>query len=131
MGEIAKIGELSEDDYTIELSLNIIHVTFKIDSGAAVPPRVAGNVQKLSKPDRMLCSAGGQQLAVLEMFKAELTHDNGDSTCTNIYLVKNLKTPLLGKPAIRVLNLLKRLNVVTGSEQMKESHERLSSYSPV
>ena len=122
MGELATLGELS-DDYTIELSLNNRHVTFKIDSGAdvsAIPPRVAGNVQKLSKPDRMLCSAGGQQLAVLGMFKAELTHDNGDSTCTNIYVVKNLKTPLLGKPAIRGLNLLKRINVVTGSEQMKE-----------
>ena len=35
MGEIATIGELS-DDYTIELSLNNRHVTFKIDSGADV-----------------------------------------------------------------------------------------------
>ena len=79
IGTIASIGELSKhDDYTIQLGMNAGHVTFKIDSGAdvsAISPRdhkrVASNVA-LQKPDRILCSAGGQQLAVLGKFQAEL-----------------------------------------------------------
>ena len=126
MGTISSIGELSKhDDYTIQLGMHDGHVTFKIDSGAdvsAISPRdhkrVASNVA-LQKPDRILCSAGGQQLAVLGKFQAELKNSNGDSTVTDVYVVNKLKTPLLGKPAIRGLNLLKRVNAVTDSEQFK------------
>ena len=85
-GEIATIGELSEDDYTIELRQNNRHVTFKIDSGAdvsAIPPY--GQCDKavvittrpgclLNEAHVMSCRLNRHDMITNSLFTPERTH---------------------------------------------------------
>ena len=124
LGTVAVVGELAKDDFTIELNVNDAPVTFKIDSGADVTVIGHSVYKRIAKPprlqnaDKVLVSASGQPLNIVGMFQGELVNKN-DVAKENIYVVKRLKHPLIGKPAISSLQLLKRTNAV-GEQSYKD-----------
>ena len=67
----------------------------------------------------MLKGPSGDQLACKGHFMGYL--QKGDLTIKEeIYMIKNLQNPLLGRPAIRDLNLLKRVGSVKQEQSVLE-----------
>jgi len=83
-------------------------MVFKLDTGAAVtaiPASLKHCVPNIMKSNKILKGAGNNNLTVLGY--AEVTISNNKSTIKeNVYVVDNLTTPLLGKPAITNLGLI-------------------------
>jgi hypothetical protein len=80
-----------------------------VDTGAAVtaiPYRFSNCLGKLKPADKMLRGAGAHKLNVVGMAEIELS---SGSKCIveNVYVVDGLVTPLLGKPAIAALGMVK------------------------
>jgi hypothetical protein len=93
----------------VNLRLNSSPVSFKIDTGAAVtavPESMREYMGKVFPSSKILKGAGNHRLKVTG--QAEATLGSSDSHIKEtIYLVENLITPLLGKPAISKLGLIK------------------------
>ena len=94
--------------WLIDLKLNSNSVVFKLDTGAtvtAIPTHMKRLVSGITKSDKLLKSAGNHKLNVSGC--AEVTLSVGRVTMReHVYLVDDLVTPLLGKPAISKLGLL-------------------------
>lgn len=63
------------------------------------------------KADKTLIGAGQKQLDVIGTQEAQLKYEER-STTQQIYYVKGLKHPLVGRPAIEKLKLFRRINVI-------------------
>ena len=128
MGKITVINHVEkDDDFSINLRVNSRQVTFKVDTGADVT--VVGennlnrrNIPQLQKPDRMLAGANMQKLDVLGYFHAKLQTGSGHSCVEKIYVTRNLKHPLLGKPAIKALKLIECLFEVDDDTNNSEAY---------
>ena len=98
------------------LRLNGRLTFFCIDTGAEVTVISEKIYTKIGSPelktlDKTLRGPGGDQLGCKGRFVGYL--QKGDLTIKEeIYVIKNLHKPLLGRPAIRGLNLLKRVDSV-------------------
>ena len=92
-------------------------VTFKLDTGAgvtAVSERVHQSLHPttpLLKPTKVLYGPDRKQLQVLGQFTHTISHDKKTSE-QQIFVVKGLRTNLLGLPAITALKLAARLDSV-------------------
>ena len=91
-------------------------VSFKLDTGAEVTAiseetfRELGHV-KLELPNKVLYGPARQTLDVLGQFSITIQHQ-GNSSLQTIFVVRGLKTNLLGLPAIAPLHLLRRVSDV-------------------
>lgn len=98
-------------------------VTFKLDTGAEVTAISESAFMKLKgfqyeAPAKKLYGPSHEPLSVVGQFKAELKYKERCSK-QMVFIVKGLKDNLLGLPAIRALNLIVRVNAVSGSRDEK------------
>ena len=78
----------------------------------------------MERTNARLSGPGQQKLDVDGMFEAQITHKD-KSTMQKIYIVRDLKHPLLGKPAIEALSLISFVNVVDRKEQIVKKFSKL------
>ncbi|GBM57176.1 hypothetical protein AVEN_55066-1 [Araneus ventricosus] len=104
-------------DWTVTVQVNHKNIKFKIDSGAdhtALPANVFSECVpkcKLEPPDKILSGPDRNLLKTLGKFKANIEY-NGKSCTEEIYVIFNLQTCLLGKPALFSLGLGSNLNSI-------------------
>ena len=107
-----------------KVQLNGKEVEFKVDTGAdvtVIPESVYraerdGELQPASLP---LNGPTGEALKVLGQFSGHLTRRGNDSR-QDIYVVRNLCRPLLGKPAIEALNVVILVEAVQKADVVKQ-----------
>ena len=84
--------------------------TFKLDTGAdvtVIPDSLFIKTgAKLKATKARLTGPGQYKLHVLGVIDAKLTAGHGREITQQVYIVKDLKSPLLGRPAIQALSLL-------------------------
>ncbi|GBL82434.1 Uncharacterized protein K02A2.6 [Araneus ventricosus] len=105
-------------DWTVTVQVNHKKIKFKIDSGAdhtVLPANVFQNVfqnAKLEPPlNKILCGPDRNPLKTLGKFKTNIEY-KGKSCTEEIYVISNLQTCLLGKPALFSLGLGPNLNSI-------------------
>ena len=86
---------------------------FKIDTGADVTVILESVFKRirnanLMHSDRILCGPAKNALHVIGQFNATLKH-RGGVTSEEVYVVRDLQTPLIGLPAIKALGLVVRV----------------------
>ena len=103
--------------WVVYLTLNRHPVQFKIDTGADVT--VAGETDyneardgPLQSSETTLSGPSQTPLEVLGKFPANLRH-NDRETQDDVFVIKGLRQPLIGRPAITSLNLLLRVEPVS------------------
>ena len=104
--------------WLINLGVDSSVVKFKIDTGAAVtalPSYLASRVGGLQPSKKMLRGAGNNRLRVTGEAEVSLTLKE-KSVRETVYFVDGLVTPLLGKPAISKLDLIRFLDDVSLSQ---------------
>ena len=122
--EDAFLGSLEsqgETQWHTTVTLNQTHVKFKLDTGAEVTAISETTfhtltVTKLRRPSKALYGPAKTPLKVLGMFTG--TFKNNTASCKlHVYVVKDLKTNLLGLPAITALNLVARIQSISSSKE--------------
>ena len=104
-------GSINANDWTIELSVNDKPLIFKVDTGADVTVismndyKTIAPEMTMNKPDRVLLAANTKPLNVKGFINCKIT-SSVKASDEKIYVVQNLKTPLLGKPAINSLEII-------------------------
>ena len=112
-----------ESVWSTKLKLEDSNVHFKLDTGAEVTAikeetfRSLSNVQ-LKESTKVLYGPAHQPLKVLGQFSGTLSNGHVSSMQT-VFVVKDLKTNLLGLPAINALQLISRV-YATSSQSIKE-----------
>ena len=112
-----------EKPWTTTLELNERTLTFKIDTGADVTviSQSDYNAEKdgpLSPPSKQLTGPSHEALDVCGQFTAQLQR-NTMQTMQDVYVVKGLHKPLLGRPAIEALNIVAFVNGIQFQEVIK------------
>ena len=111
------LGTITEDDkdsWYIGIQMRQRLTTFKIDTGAEVTA-ISGKTHqligklKLANPSKVLYGPVNQALDVIGQFSGCLKYGKYSSLET-VYVVKGLKTNLLGLSAITALQLIQRVN---------------------
>ena len=109
------------------------NVRFKMDTGADVTVVSNDAVPKTNFPSescwKKLFGPGGTPIVVIGQFTADLQFKDTVST-QDVYVVKDLHEPLLGRPAIEALNLVQRVQAVKTESQsasVREMHPKLFS----
>ena len=101
-------------------------VNFRIDTGAdvpVVPDRFFNkNSPLIQKTDKKLFGPGQSKINVLGRVRATMTVGKVSSD-QDLYVVVDLKRPLLGRPAIEALKLIERVNAVDNDQYRKEFPE--------
>ena len=129
LGNINEVNDVKSDDWHTELLVDGKNVRFRIDTGAdvtVVPDSYFKTTDKLQKTDKKLYGPGGSKIEVVGVHKASMeTKKQNSKTMQDLYVVRGLKKPLLGRPAIQALDLLQRINAVSSStvEPKKEFPE--------
>ncbi len=100
--------------WTVKLLVGTKEVEFKLDTGAELTviseaTHKAVGSPPLEKSTKALFGPTRQSLQVLGQYTAPLKHQDQHSLQT-VYVVRDLKTNLLGLPAISALELLQRIN---------------------
>ena len=116
LGSVTEINAV--DDWHTDLKVDDKSVKFRIDTGAdvsVIPDSYFKRLDGLQKTDKQLYGPGGSKIEVLGVHKATIESKN-NKTVQDLYVVKGLKKPLLGKPAIQALNILQRINTVSSSK---------------
>ena len=105
-------------------------VKFKLDTGAEVTAINLETFNKLQKvqlrqPSKALYGPARQRLKVAGQCTIQLTHE-GNSSNEEVFIVEDLKTNLLGLPAIQSLQLIKRVcATTTTAEDIKEQYPKV------
>ena len=91
------------------LKLDGVSVIFKLDTGVdvtVVPEHIFKKTHRWLKESKIKLTGPGQQpLDVCGVFEAQIqSHEK--ATTQNVYVIRGLKTPLLGRPAIEALSLV-------------------------
>ena len=111
--------------WSITLFVNGISVEFKIDTGAdvtVIPMSVFRSIPDTTLKPAMktLSGASCTTLQVKGQFNATLKYRDKETT-EEVYVVRMLNRPLLGRPAIEALGLVQRVNAVqTKTDLMKQ-----------
>ena len=116
------LGSVSSDadPWTVDIGIMDKDVTFKLDSGAdvtVVSQNVLNNIFSgtqqpvLQKAEKLLYGPGRNPLDVSGFVRLQLRRGT-KQTAEKVYVVKNLRTPLLGRPAIVALGLLIRVDSI-------------------
>ena len=98
--------ETQNDIWKVNLSMNGEMKTFTIDTGADVSVLPEHDIPEdvgMSKTNKKLFGPGNKPIEVMGKFKANLKRGSKE-TEQDIYVVRDLKEPLLGKKAIEELN---------------------------
>jgi len=116
----------SQNSWNTKVLLEKTNVDFKLDTGAEVTAITEETFKSLSgirlhKPFKTLHGPAKQSLNVLGQFTGTLYHKENSSSQT-IYVIRGLKTNLLGLPAIISLHLLCRINEVICDSQTIQSN---------
>lgn len=127
LGEIV-IESIEAEPWKADLEVNDCKFQFKLDSGAdvtVVPISVYDKVSnksnlKLQSTNKILLGPCKYRLKCLGKFTARIASKK-NSIVEEIYVVKNLSKPLLGKSACASLNLLSKINEVENSKVSGES----------
>ena len=116
-----------ESSWTATIQLDDHLVLFKMDTGAevtAISEREFQSLQlkQLEKPNRLLLgpTCQCQPINVIGQFRGTLSHKE-KATQETIFVIRGLKTNLLGLPAIKSLQLVQRIDVM---EESKRDIER-------
>ena len=119
------------------MKLGYTPVKFKIDTGADVTViseeiDKRSGLEKLRKATKKLFGPSQAKLSVTGVVTGNLMTENAKQTQQDIYVIANLKEPLLGKPAIEALNLIQKVASIqsdlsyNGIEaEAKANHPRL------
>ena len=119
--------------WNINLKIRGTTIQFKVDTGADVSVIPENLYKKLSvgqlkKSDKALFGPGSEKLCVLGKFESEL-ESNEKFVVQDIYVVRGLHQALLGRPAIKLLNLISgmKLNAINigGSNVNKSTTENV------
>ena len=104
-------------DWTVNVMMNDHPVEFNIDTGAdmtVIPEHIyqqaAGSIS-LQPTSRRLCGPSQYALSVLGKVVVKLKKVKCETEET-VYVVRSLRRPLLGRPAIESLRLVKRVNTI-------------------
>ena len=105
-----------DDTWTVTLTLQGKPVTLQFNIGVEVtviPEKIWREVgqPQLTASDRTLCGPDSRAISTLGMFLGTFTHNNR-SMETEVYVVKRLAKPLLGRPIILTLGLVKLVAAV-------------------
>ena len=117
----AVVGADAHKTWMTTLSLNGHSIICKLDTGAEVTAisddaySLLGS-PNLTTPEKTLYGPSQQQLEVMGQFPGSLTH-NGLSVTQPVFVVKGLKTNLLGLPAIVALQLVTRMDSLDSSAE--------------
>ena len=119
-----------DDPWGVNLSIRGQQISLSIDTGAEVSViseeiwRAIG-CPPLTQTTRSLSGPDGSPIRTKGKFSETLTLHNRTATTTELYVVSGLSKPLLGRPAIDQLNLIRRLAVVTERKTPKEQFPSL------
>ena len=106
---------------------------FKIDTGADVtvipePLYFQTGLDNLKKFSRQLFGPGQSKLSVKGVIKGNLKTGNGKESTQEIYVVENLKEPLLVRPAIDALNLVQKVDTINCEDSRRIEQEVKKMY---
>ena len=119
------LGGISEhenkDDWSVNLSLGTTKVRFKIDTGADVTvipeaDYLRSGLPQLRTTSKTLFGPGREKLPVKGVVKGVLKTSSLKETLQDIYVIANLKEPLLGRPAINALKLVQKVEIIQAEE---------------
>ena len=115
------------DPWTVNIFLNECPVEFQIDTGADVSVISEDQYQKLKTPglqpsSKSLVGPSQDKLQVCGKFTGTLTYKS-NSVKQEVYVVKGLRKPLIGRPAITALKLISQVNTVKSGQ-----HKIVSQY---
>ena len=119
------MGSDHTTSWTVKLNLLGVETMFQLDTGAeatAISENTHAALGKpsLSNPSKILHGPGEQQLNVLGQFEGTLQCKQ--RSCKHpIFVVRGLKTNLLGLPAIIELNLAVRLDSTTDYDSLVQN----------
>ena len=122
--EDAFLGSLEshgDTQWHATVSLNQKNVKFKLDTGAEVSAISETTFHSLTdttlkRPSKALHGPAHTPLKVIGQFTGNFKYNN--SRCKlHVYVVKDLKTNLLGLPAITAPNLVARVQNISGSKE--------------
>ena len=108
------IHDTGETVWTAAIKINDHETVFKLDTGAEANAVSTETFEfligiKLEKPVKVLCGPNGQSLKVVGQAAVQLTY-KGKSCTQPIYVIDDLKSNLLGLPAITALQILVKVN---------------------
>lgn len=117
---LGEVGCSDSDPWFIDVKLQDKHVKFKIDTGAdvtVIPEDIQVKCKnvKMQKSDKILHGPGHTKLKVCGMFNGNIRVGT-KVIDQNIYVVKGLRQPLLGRPAVELLGLVTRVHEVLSEE---------------
>ena len=106
-----------QSSWTVEISMNNHLIQFKLDTGAevtAVSDQVFSSLcnVKLQKASKVLLGPARQKLEAIGQFNGHFVH-KGETCQHTVFVVKGLKTNLLGLPIIIALNLVTRVSEIS------------------
>lgn len=126
--------EAGTNPWSVDIEVRNHKIRFKIDTGAdvsVIPHQTykaimePGGDRPLAQTDKPLFGPGGSRLSVVGVAKESLK--KGERTVQeDLYVVRDLHTPLLGRPAITKLELVARLDSID-TQTLKETYPSLCS----
>ncbi|CAB4038732.1 Transposon Ty3-G Gag-Pol poly, partial [Paramuricea clavata] len=120
------LGEISDHERRTK-------VRFKIDTGADVTvipeaDYLRSGLPQLRSTSKTLFGPGQEKLPVKGVVKGVLKTSSLKETLQDIYVIGNLKEPLLGRPAIDALNLVQKVETIQADESSVIEDEVKSTY---
>lgn len=121
LGSISTEKNRGDEPWRIKLRVDKSEITFKIDTGADVTVipykrflKMKNNSESLQSTSKVLIGPGKKLLEVRGKFRAKIRGKTGE-TEQEIFVVSELECPLLGRPAIKALDLVKVVGSVRNS----------------
>ena len=112
----AFLGPLGQTSWTVDIAVNGVFLTFKVDTGVEVTAvseqayRALGRM-KLEKTSKTLF--GPTKISLQVMGQIQATLRDAEHTCQQtVYVVNGLRNNLQGFPAIQAFHLLTQINVI-------------------
>ena len=127
MGAIfsAEIDSIVEGRWQDKLFVNGARVQFKLDTGAdvtVVPEDVYKKLKvKLQSTSKVLTGPSQQNLDVLGSFHAVISNGKRETNQV-VYVVKGLRCPLLGRPAIEALDVVSMVEKLSSQPEAVYEH---------
>ena len=124
LGAIGVDDVATDTSWSVKLQLNSRVLEFKVDTGADVTviPETAYEWERdgsLTTSNVPLSGPTGETLEVCGKFSGNLTWKERESQ-QDIYVVRNLRRALLGKPAIEALNVVALVEPIRQSDVIKQ-----------